>query len=62
MTLKIMKSGRFNEIASAMELLLNSAISFASNKEAYLLVLKWFVSGKVTDVEGIEIQGTQINT
>ena len=31
MTIKIMKSGRFNEYPAAMETLVSSAVSFASN-------------------------------
>lgn len=33
LTMKIMKSGRFNEFPAAMETLITSAISFASNEE-----------------------------
>jgi len=45
LTMKIMNSGRLNEYPSAMETLLSSAISFASNEGLLKLILRWFTSG-----------------
>ena len=49
MTMKIMKSGRFNSTPAAMELLVSCAISFASSEEAAQLILGWYNTGNVTD-------------
>jgi len=61
LTLKIMQSGTFNKFAAAMETLLTSAISFSESERSVKLVYKWFVTGKVTDAAGNEIEGTDIN-
>ena len=61
MTMKIMKSGRFNSTPAAMELLVSCAISFASSAEAAQLILGWYNTGNVTDQQGAPIEGTEIN-
>ena len=61
LTMRIMKSGRFNAFAAAMETLLSSAIGFADSETSIKLVYKWFVTGKVTDTAGVEIEGAEIN-
>lgn len=59
--LKIMNSGRFNNFPSAMETLISSSISFASNADQVKLIYKWFITGKVTNLEASEIAGAEIN-
>jgi len=61
MVLKIMDSGRFNDNKAAMELLTNSAISFSTSKEQHMMIVKWFVAGKITNDRGAEIIGTDVN-
>ena len=61
LTMRIMKSGRFNAFPAAMETLLSSAISFASNGKAHALVYKWFNQGQVTDIDNNRIDGCTIN-
>jgi len=61
MVLKIMDSGRFNDNKAAMELLTNSAISFSTSKEQHMMIVKWFVAGKITNGSGAEIIGTDVN-
>ena len=58
MTMKIMMSGKFNDNAQAMEVLVNSAISFDNDATN---ICSWFVSGKVLDSSGNQIQGTEVN-
>ena len=59
LTVKMMKSGTFSEFPSVMEMLFNCAIKFAPSDDK--LVYKWFVTGKVTDENDVQIQGTSIN-
>ena len=59
LTMKMMTSGRFSEFPSVMEMLFNCAIKFSPSDDK--LVYKWFVTGKVTDANDVEIQGTSIN-
>lgn len=61
LTLKIMKSGRFNQFPAAMEMLLSSAIGFATTKDEIALISQWFVLGKVNDTKGKVIDGAEIN-
>jgi len=62
LVMKIMQSGRFNAYPAAMETLLSSAISFASNAKAHLLLYKWYITGEVTNsMGGKAIEGTEIN-
>ena len=61
MVMRILQSGRFSDNLAAMELLTNSAISFAAQKEEHLMVCKWFVDGKITGTDGAEIAGTNVN-
>jgi len=62
LTMKLMQSGRFNEFESAMQLLLESLISFASSEQQVKLIYKWFVTGKATDAQDRQIEGITINT
>ena len=52
MTMRIMMSGKFNSNLQAMEVLVNSAISF--DRDA-INVYKWFVAGKVLDAAGKQV-------
>ena len=61
LTLKIMKSGTFNQFTASMETLITSAIDFAESDSSAKLVYSWYLTGKVTDTTGNEIEGTQIN-
>lgn len=59
LTIKMMTSGRFSAFPSVMEMLFNCAIKFSPSDDK--LVYKWYVTGKVTDANDVEIQGTTIN-
>jgi len=61
LSLKIMTSGRFNEFPAAMEMLLSSAIGFATTQDEITLVYKWFTLGKITNAKGKAIEGADIN-
>ena len=61
LTMKLMSSGRFNEFESAMQLLLESLIGFASSEDQIKLIYKWLVTGKATDMQDRQIEGIQIN-
>ena len=44
-----------------MELLVSSAISFATTKEQHQSVLRWFTEGKITAADGSEYAGSSVN-
>ena len=58
--MKILKSGRFAQSTSTMELLLTSAITFASTDDEMKLVHSWFKNDKVVDLEGNLVEGIQM--
>lgn len=58
MTMKIMTSGKFNSNLQAMEVLVNSAISFDRDATN---VYRWLATGKVLDSAGKQVQGTEVN-
>lgn len=61
MIIRIMQSGRFNADAGAMELFVNTAISFSAQKDEHMLICKWFKEGKITGNDGAAIAGTNVN-
>ena len=60
-TLKILASGNFKE-ASTCEMLLSSAIGFASGDDQLELVHAWFLNGQISDTERKPIQGVEVST
>ena len=59
LSLKLLASGRFSA-PSTKELFVDQAISF-SNGKSLELVLKWFLTDKVTDPTGKEIPGIELS-
>ena len=59
LSLKLLASGRFTA-PSTKELFVDQAISF-SNGKSLELVLKWFLTDKVTDPTGKEIPGIELS-
>merc|ERR1719464_1838549 len=59
-TLKILASGKFKE-ASTLELLLSSTIGYAHVDKHKDMLYTWFMTDKITDLQGKEIKGLTVS-
>lgn len=50
LVIKILKSGKFSNAKSTMELLLSTAIDLAATDEQAKLIYRWFMTDKITDL------------